>query len=103
MKYIERVEYDTDYSAKKPGVRLYLTSRGKNMINSPSGSYYLGRVASYVTSRLEWRSDRSYGSVATEITVHCEVAKIDPNKVHPTHVEYYYKDLKWWEKPVYGR
>jgi len=103
MKYIERVEYDTDYGIKGPGVRLYLTSYGKDMINSPSGSHYLEKVTSYVTSRPEWRSDRSYVSIATEIAVHCEAAKIDPSKVRPTHIEYFYKDLKWWERPVYGR
>lgn len=102
-KCIERVEYDTDYNAKKPGVRLYLTSYGKDQINSPGGSYYLEKVTSYVTSRPEWRSDRSYTSVATEIAAHCEAAKIDPSKVSPTHVEYFYKDLKFWERPVYGR
>lgn len=48
-KYIERVEYDTDYNAQKPGVRLYLTSYGKDQINSPGGSYYLEKVTSYVT------------------------------------------------------
>ena len=100
---IERVEYDTDYNAKKPGVRLYLTSFGKFIINEPYGSSWLEDATSYVTSRSEWRSDRSYGSVATEIAVHCKAAKIDPSKVRPTHVEYFYKDLKWWERPVYGR
>lgn len=101
--YIEKVEYDTDYSIEKPGVRLYLTSYGKDLINSPNGAYYLGQVTSYVRSRPEWLSDRSYSSVATEIAVHCEAAKIDPSKIYPTHIEYFYNDLKWWEKPVYGR
>ena len=100
---IDRVEYDTDYNAKKPGVRLYLTSSGKILINGPSGGYWLEKTTSYVTSRPEWRSDRSYNSVATEIAVHCKAAKVDPSKVRPTHVEYFYKDLKWWEKPVYGK
>lgn len=102
-EYLERIEYDTDYGANGPGVRLYLTSYGKDMINSQSGSDYLSRVTDYVTSRSEWRSDRSYVSIATEIAAHCEAAKIDPNKVSPTHIEYFYNDLKWWEQPVYGR
>jgi len=97
-EYIERVEYDTDYGANGPGVRLYLTENGKDMINSESGSEYLSIITDYVTGRQEWRSDRSYVSIATEIAEHCLF-----NRVSPTHIEYFYSDLKSWEKPVYGR
>lgn len=103
--YIDHVEYDTVYDVGRGnGARLYLRPAGRDLINSKSsGSYILSLVTDYVTSRSEWRSDRSYVSIATEIAVHCEAAKIYPSKVYPTHIEYFYNDLQWWEKPIYGR
>jgi hypothetical protein len=97
--YIEKVEYDLAYKKGYGyGARLYLTWYARSSINGKNGGYVLSLVTSYVTSRPEWRSDRSYVSVATEIAIHCRMGKISP-----IDIEYYYQDLAWWEKLAYGR
>jgi hypothetical protein len=97
-EYIESVEYDTDYSVKYAGVRLYLTPSGKDLIESPSGSESLSWVTDFVIGCPEWKSDRSYVSIAREIEFHCQ-----QDSVSPIHIEYLYKDLAIWERPIYGR
>lgn len=98
MKYIERVEYDRVYDKGNGyGVRLYLTSFGRELISSEQNHYVLYKVTDYVGTRPEWKTDRSYNSVATEILHHTQAGR------QTVHIEYYYQDLKWWEKPFYGR
>jgi len=91
--YVDHVEYDLKYNIGSGcGVRLYYTEEGRK--NIAAGNHdLLNRMTYAVMSAPEWKQQRSYISVWTEIWMH---AKWDRTEVH---IEYNYVDLKWWEQP----
>lgn len=102
-KYVHYVDFDvTGIYCDGSGVRLYLFDSAKYAINSPTGNYIASNIASYIRSRSEWVGDRSHDSVKMEIMYHSKIAVYDPSKINPTHIEYYYYNLQWWERPIYG-
>ena len=89
--YVDYVEYDL-ICAPGSGVRLYLTSYGKNSIKY-SKPGVLESVAYSVMSAPEWNDQRSTASIKSEIYQHALWGRTI------VHIEYYYQDLQWWEVP----
>lgn len=98
--YINKVEYDIPSSTVSGygyGVRLYLYDSSKWVLTGSQGATIIPQITSYVMSRPEWRGDRSFNSVNMEIMLHVQAATYWPARINPTHIEYFYSDLKWWE------
>ncbi|MBU0999199.1 hypothetical protein KKG24_02730 [Patescibacteria group bacterium] len=77
------------------GVRLYLWSRGAEFGKTWDGAYAIG---SWIVKNPSWKGDRSDISVTVEIWYHCQWGR-----TYPTHIEYDYAGLHWWERQLYGR
>ena len=91
--YVDHVEYDLKYNVGSGcGVRFYYTEEGRKNI-AAGNQYLLNRMTNAVMTAPEWKHQRSYISVWTEIWMH---AKWNRSEVH---IEYNYADLKWWEQP----
>ena len=91
--YVDHVEYDTAYGRGSGyGVRLYLTSYGKNCIKYFHPGVLIS-VTSAVMSAPEWDDERSVASVRSEIYQHTVWGRTT------IHIEYYYQDLQPWELP----
>jgi len=91
--YVDHVEYDLKSNVGHGyGCRLYLTEAGKEAFRMRSSSV-MGGVTNAVMTAPEWKQQRSYMSVATEIYMHAEWDRTT------VHIEYNYADLKWWEEP----
>jgi hypothetical protein len=89
--FVDYVEYDL-VCAPGVGARLYFTSYGRTAI-----ALYLSlaeSIAYNVRAAPEWTGDRSLRSVKYEIYQHA----VWPNRMI-VHIEYYYKDMQWWELP----
>jgi len=93
--YISMIEYDLAYQKGKGyGVRLYLTNLG---MEKAKDWYWAKYFAWYVRINPEWASGgRSENSVAKEIQWHCKLGII------VQAIEYYYDDLPWRFKILYG-
>ena len=91
--YVSHVEYDLKYNVGSGcGVRLYYTEEGRKCIVA-GNQYLLNRMTNAVMTAPEWKHQRSYISVWTEIKMHAESGRSE------VHIEYNYVDLKWWELP----
>jgi len=99
QKYIEMIEYDLVYArGYNYGARLYLMWRGRVLCSwSQAGGYYIAiMIAKYVQSLPEWNGDRSLNSVYREIRYHSPW-------YYEINIEYYYNDLPYMEKLLFGR
>jgi len=99
QKYIDMIEYDLVYTRGEGyGARLYLTWRGRILCSwSQAGGYYIAiMIAKYVQSLPEWKGDRSLNSVYREIRYHSPW-------YYEINIEYYYNDLPYTEKSLFGR
>jgi len=94
QKYVDHVEYDLKYNFGPCGfgVRFYYTDEGRKSI-AAGNTYLLDDMAYSVMNAPEWYKQRTYQSVRMEILMH---AKWGKSKVD---IEYFYKDLKFWEVP----
>jgi len=91
--YVDCVEYDLKYNMGSGcGVRFYYTEEGRKNI-AAGNRLLLSRMTNAVMGAPEWKQQRSYLSVWTEIWMH---AKWERSEVH---IEYNYVDLQWWEEP----
>lgn len=91
--YVNCVEYDLKYNLGSGcGVRLYWTEAGKNKIKN-GDTQLADQMTNAVMSAPEWKQQRSYTSVWTEIWMHSEWDRSE------VHIEYNYIDLQWWEMP----
>jgi hypothetical protein len=97
--YISMVEYDLAYQKRSEGgrgygVRLYLTNLG---MEKAKNWYWAKYFAWYITTNPEWPSrGRSENSVAKEIQWHCRLGYM------VQAIEYYYDDLPWHYRRLYG-
>jgi hypothetical protein len=97
--YISMVEYDLAYQKRSEGgrgygVRLYLTNLG---MEKGKNWYWAQYFAWYITTNPEWPSGgRSVNSVAKEIQWHCRLGYM------VQAIEYYYDDLPWHYRRLYG-
>lgn len=91
--YVDCVEYDLKYDIGSGcGVRLHYTEEGRQSI-AAGNQYLLNHMTNAVMTAPEWKHQRSYISVWTEIYMHARWGKPE------VHIEYNYVDLQWWEQP----
>jgi len=82
---------------------LKLTSKGIE-----AGAKGKARALAYlVMTHPQWKGDRSKKSVTKEIFLHCKCASSIicpvPERANPIDIEFYYRNLHWYERPFYGR